>query len=114
MTKLTYVEALNVALEVVTDEAVVEKLKALKASIEKRNAGERKPTKTQVANEALKADIVALLADGTARTITEIMAEVPSLEGAKAQKVSALVTQLKNANVLKREEVKRKAYFSLA
>ena len=114
MTKLTYVDALNVALEAVTDEAVVEKLEALKASIVKRNSGERKPTKTQVANEAIKADIVALLADGTARTITEIGAEVTSLEGAKPQKVSALVTQLKNAGVLKREEVKRKAYFSLA
>ena len=64
MTKMTYVDAVNFALNVVADEAVKEKLTALRDSLVKRNTADRKPTKTQVANEGLKADILAFLADG--------------------------------------------------
>ena len=73
-----------------------------------------KPTKNQVANEGLKDAILEFLADGEAHTITEITEGCEALEGASPQKVSALLTQLKKADVIKREEIKRKAYFSLA
>lgn len=112
--KMTYVEALTFAIENLQNEEVVERLTALRATTIKRNTADRKPTKTQVANEEIKADIVAFLADGGEYTVTEIMAGVPSLGEAKPQKASALITQLKNAGVIKRNEVKRKAYFSLA
>lgn len=75
---------------------------------------DRKPTKAQKANEAIKDEILVLLADGKARTIAEITAEVVALEGASPQKVSALLTQLKKSGIVMREEIKRKAYFSLA
>ena len=61
-----------------------------------------------------KAEILAVLADGTARTVTEIMSAVPTLNGASNQKASALVRQLVEEGSVKRELVKRKAYFSLA
>lgn len=112
--KLTYVEALSIAIEAVADEAVKEKLMALRAQTEKRNSGEKKPTKNQVANEGLKDAILEVLADGKARTITEIAEAVPTLEGASPQKVSALLTQLKKAGAVVREEIKRKAYFGIA
>ena len=113
MTKMTYAQALEIAIAKVDGE-VKERLEALKASIEKRNSADRKPTKAQVANEGLKDAIVTLLADGKARTITEIANEVEALEGASPQKISALLTQLKKANVVVREAIKRKAYFKIA
>lgn len=114
MTKMTYVQALEVAINAVGAGEVADKLTALKASIAKRNAGDRKPTKTQVANETLKNDIVSFIAhDDGKYTVTDLMLNVPSLEGASNQKVAALVTQLCEAEVLKREEIKHRAYFSI-
>lgn len=114
MKKMTYVDALNVVLADLADGEVKEKLTALRESIQKRNAGDRKPTKTQVANEALKADIVSFIAhDNGKYTVTDLMLNVPSLDGVSNQKVSALVTQLCEAEILKREEIKHRAYFSI-
>ena len=114
MKKMTYVEALNIAIATVDNEEVVERLTALRDATVKRNSADRKPTKTQEANEAIKSDILALLSDGVARTVTEIMASVPSLEGASNQKAASLVRQLKDAELITREEIKRKAYFKVA
>ena len=114
MTKMTYVTALESAIAVVTDEEVREKLEALKASIQKRNASDRKPTKTQKENEAIKAEILNYLADGEKHTVSEIMANVPSLENGSNQKATALVSALYKAQLIVREEIKRKAYFSIA
>ena len=109
---LTYADALTnaLALEGMNEDTRVTLL-ALKASIEKKN---RKPTATQTANENTKAEILAVLEDGTSRTVTEIMSAVLSLNGASNQKASALVRQLVEEGSVKREVVKRKAYFSLA
>lgn len=114
MKKMTYVEALNIAIATVDNSEAVERLTALRDATIKRNSADRKPTKTQEANEAIKADILAVMADGTARTVTEIMGEVASLEGASNQKAASLVRQLCDSNALVREEIKRKAYFKIA
>ena len=114
MEKMTYVKALEIAIASLGEGEVVDKLEALKASIVKRNASDRKPTKTQVANEGIKADILAYLADGEKHTVTEIMENVASLSGASNQKAATLVTALVKADLVNREEIKRKAYFSLA
>ena len=112
---MTYSEALSRVLDIETlDYHVRDTLVALKASIDKKNSADRKPTATQTANENIKAEILAVLADGTARTVTEIMSVVPSLNGASNQKASALVRQLVEEGSVKREQIKRKAYFSLA
>ena len=112
MTKLTYVSALEVAINAVADAEVREKLEALKVSIQKRNASDKKPTKTQKENEAIKAEIINFLSDGEKHTVSEIMVGVPSLTS--NQKATSLVSALVKAEILKREEIKRKAYFSLA
>ena len=111
--KMTYSQALEIAIAVVEGEAK-ERLVALKASVDKRNSADRKPTKTQEANEAIKADILNFLSDGEKYTVTEIMTGAPSLAKASNQKASSLVGQLVKAGSVKREEIKRKAYFSLA
>lgn len=112
---LTYADALTnaLALEGMNEDTRVTLL-ALKASIEKKNTSDRKPSATQTANENIKTEILAVLADGTSRTVTEIMSAVLSLNGASNQKASALVRQLVEEGSVKREVVKRKAYFSLA
>ena len=114
MKKMTYVVALNIAIATVENEEVVERLTALRDATMKRNSADRKPTKTQEANEGIKAEILELLSDGVARTVTEIMAEVPSLAEASNQKAASLVRQLKDSGAVTREEIKRKAYFKIA
>lgn len=112
---MTYSDALANALALEgLNEDTRTTLTALKASVEKKNTADRKPTATQTANGNIKAEILALLADGTARTVTEIMSAIPTLNGASNQKASALVRQLVEDGAIKREVVKRKAYFSLA
>ena len=86
--------------------------------LDKKNASaSSKPTATQTANEAIKAEILAFMSDNEKRTVTEIMKGVPSLDGASNQKATALVRQLADENdpeaPMKREVVKGKALFSL-
>ena len=114
MKKMTYVEALNIAIATVDNVEAVERLTALRDATAKRNSAERKPTKVQEANEGIKAEILEFLADGEKHTVSEIMEGVASLNGASNQKAASLVCQLKDAGVLVREEIKRKAYFHLA
>ena len=115
MTKMTYVAALTYVLENVTDlpEDVAEKLTALKAQTEKRNSAERKPTKAQVANEALKATVLTVLTSEPA-TVTELMARSADLSALSNQKVSALVNALVDENKATKTVDKRKSYFALA
>ena len=114
MKKMTYADALTFAIDNLGNEEVTNRLTELRASIIKRNAGDRQPTKTQKANEGLKSDIVSFIAyDDGKYTVTDLMLNVPSLEGASNQKVAALVTQLCESDILKREEIKHRAYFSI-
>ena len=74
-----------------------------------------KPTKTQLENEKLKEVILTVLKDkGTPQTIAQIMAEAEALSTLTNQRVSALLTQLKNAGKVVRTEEKKKAYFAIA
>lgn len=112
---MTYADALANALALEgLNEDTRTTLTALRASIEKKNTADRKPTATQTANSNIKAEILAVLADGTPRTVTEIMSAVPTLREASNQKATALVRQLVDDGAIKRELIKRKAYFSLA
>ena len=86
--------------------------------VEKKNAaggGERKPTKTQIANEGIKETIVAVLRESVEpMTIDSMQKASAELVEYKNQKISALLTQLIKANIVVRSEVKGKAHFALA
>ena len=110
--KMTYVKALEVAINTVAEVEVREKLEALKASIAKKNSAERKPTATQKANEEYKKAILSFMEVGKKYTISELMKEVVELADLSNQRVSALVRQLKDSGLVERTEEKRKAYFS--
>lgn len=72
-------------------------------------------TKTQKENEIIKEKIVETLR-GLDRPvlITEIQGANAELANYSNQKISALLTQLVNAEIVKREVDKKKAYFTLA
>lgn len=117
--KMTYVSALTDLLNGAEMTAEhMEKFSALRDQLAKRNASkssaEKKPTKTQKENDHIKGVIAALMADGKARTITDIMNDLPMLNDLSSQRVNAIVKQMKDAGALTREVVKRKAYFTIA
>lgn len=106
MEKMTYVDALNVALEAVTDAEVVEKLEALKAQLEKRKSANRKPSKAQLANESVKAEILAALTSEGQRC-----GEIAETLGLTGQRCSALLSQLVTAGLAEKYTEKRVTYF---
>ena len=111
--KITYATAIDFAINAIDNEEVIEKLSALKTQLAKKSSAERKPTATQRENVGFKDAIVSALGDGK-YTITDIIKSVPEVSALSNQRVSALVRQLVADGILKREEIKRKAYFSLA
>lgn len=80
----------------------------------KKNASDKKPTATQIANNGIKETILDTLADNKVMTITEMQKANSELADLSNQKISALVRQLITEGAVKKEEIKRKAYFSLA
>lgn len=103
-------------------EAIVEKCEGVlseselaflreRAELHAKKNATRKPTKAQTENEAIKEQILAFMEIGKAYTVTEIQKGV-GLES--NQKASALIRQLKEADLVVRTESKGKAYFTKA
>ena len=125
MKKLTKKVALSVALDALTlvadqmtpnadwtfDE-VKAKLSEMMVALDKKSTS-TKPTKAQQENEGIKAKILAVM-DTTPATVSEIMKRDEVLAALSNQKVSALMTQLVNDNMVVKTEEKRKSYFALA
>ena len=89
--------------------------------LEKRNSkgGDKKPTAKQLENADLKTVILDFLADNPDDkfTITDIWKKIPVLAEnpeMSNQRISAIVRQLVLENLVVRDEIKRKAYFSIA
>lgn len=110
MTIVEMYEAIMGKCEGVLSKEELEFLASRKDLVAKKNAT-RKPTKAQEENEGIKAQILEFMSDGVSRTVTDIMKGV-GLES--NQKTSALVRQLKEADLLVRTESKGKAWFTLA
>jgi len=80
-----------------------------------KKSSTKKPTKTQLENENLKADIIAFLAVADcAKSIKEMQTEVVSISNLSNQKVSHLLMALIKENKVVRTEIKKVAHFSLA
>lgn len=122
MTKITYVDALNFAIDTIQasasfredDEEIVEKLEALKGTLEKRKSA---PSKKRIEemNGRVEAVYEALLANDEPVTVTELMKgatnEVATYSN---QRVSALLSKLvKDGRAIKTVE-KRKAFYAIA
>lgn len=80
----------------------------------KRSATERKLTPHQLENQRIKDALVREMADGVVYSIGEMLASFECFpDGMTANRLSALLTQLRGENLIKRTEVKGKAYFEL-
>lgn len=84
------------------------------ALLEKKNSAEKKPTKTQVENAGIKEAILDYMVEGTRYTVTEIIKGCDECNDLTNQKVSAILRQMVNENVIIKVEDKRKSYFELA
>jgi len=82
--------------------------------LDKKRTSSRKPTKTQLENDAFKADIVTALANADAPvTIKELMAICPNIAGLTNQRVTHMLTDLRKDGKVARTYVKKVAYFAL-
>ena len=109
--KMTYVKAIECAINGEMTDEVVEKLNALKASIEKRNASRSgKPTKAQVANIEFGERIVAEIAEGEGYTC----ADIAKMFDVTTQKVAPIIKRLAENGKLTCEKVKGKNVYRLA
>lgn len=124
-TKMTRVTAIEMAIKALdtlgTAESAqaIEKLTAIKTSIEKKNSTKSsKPTANQLANENIKAEILDVLNSATAPvTIAEMKALNADLAQYETSKLSQLLRQMYTPELsggkptVRRTEVKGKAYF---
>ena len=115
MTKMTKKDYFNQLLNiegVKENSALVDFVNHELELLAKKNSADRKPNAKQVTNVALRVAIYDYMESGKGYTITNLMKEVPELAELTNQRVSALVRQLKNEDLVTREEVNRKAYFT--
>ena len=111
MTKMTYAQAIDFAVEHIDNIEVIEKLQALKEQLGKRS-GSKGLTKTQKANEEVKAVIAEVLAEVEKATVTDLIKD-ERLGGFTNQKISALLRQMKDKGLVDKTMEGKKAYFSL-
>ena len=111
MTKMTYAQAIDMALEGKVDAEVTEKLTALKEQLAKRGSGKRGPTKTQREGLELMERLVEVVADADEGvTATEAGAAV----GVTCQRASALLKKLVDDERVRKEKVGKQVRFFLA
>ena len=117
ITKKDHYNELLAIEEVAANPSLVAFIEHEKELLAKKNAtnGERKPTKTQIANEGIKAEILDTLANcGQGVTCSELLKANESLAEYSSQKIVALLRQLVADGSATREVVKGKAYFAKA
>ena len=78
----------------------------------KKNSRSGKPTARQVENEKIKTSIMTVLECGKPLTVTQIMTELDD-SSLSNQRVSALLTQLKDSGEVVRTVEKKVAYYSI-
>ena len=111
--KMTYAEAINLAIEGNLNEEAIERLEALKGQLAKRNSSGalKKPTKTQRENEDLKVKILDMLTEETdGMTATE----VGSALAVTCQKASAILSQMVKAETVVKVKEGKVTRFVLA
>ena len=117
--KLTLVEKFTMVRDVLEEVGRNDLVEFIDGRIDltaKKNAsganGERKLTETQKANIVIKDGILEWLpTDGQGFTVGDMIKNCGACAGLSSSKVTALVTQLVNADKVVRTEVKGRAYF---
>ena len=118
--KLTKKENFMKVVEVLESKGLTDLVEVMKHEIEliEKKSANKTQTKTQKENEVVKELILqALTKMDRPVTITELLAENPEVAkatGNSNQKASALITQLKKAELVVRTQDGKKALFSIA
>ena len=114
--KITIAEQFDEVIAILMDNGYEDKAQFIAERKEKHLAKNtnRKPTKAQSENEVLKTAIVEGMESGKSYTITDLIKSIPEISELTNQRVSALVRQLKEENLVVRTEIKGKAYFTKA
>lgn len=118
--KITKKEYFKMVIEVLENQGRNDLIEVMQHEIEllEKKASNAKMTKTQTANEGIKKTIIEELTRlGTPVSITNLIASSPAIAtatGGSNQKVSALMTQLKNEGLVVRTQDKKTALFSIA
>lgn len=96
-------------------EEIVEGIDARIEALNKKSTGSKKPTKTQIENEGIYANILALMADGVARTNKAITDAYNTLYETEysTNKIQAQVTKAVKGGELDRAVVKGVVYFTI-
>ena len=111
--KMSYVVAVENAINGQLTEEVVDRLNDLKTSLEKRNARKSNgPTKAQKERAELAEKVFDAMVMGESYGSKEIAGLIPELEGASSQKVTALMKSL--GERVTSEKVKGKAIYKIA
>ena len=90
-----------------------DKFNDMLVALEKKSSS-KKMTKVQEANENLKADILAEMEIGKSYTIADMLKTFKCCADLSTSKVSAMVTQLKDKDLVVRKTEKGRAYFTKA
>ena len=78
----------------------------------KKNATDKKPTALQLANQSIQQAILdTMISTNKKYTITDLIKEIPECADCSNQKISVLVKQMVDADLVCRVEEKKKAYF---
>lgn len=96
-------------------EEISEGIEARIEALNKKSTGSRKPTKTQIENEGIYANILALMSDGAARTNKAITDTYNTLYGTdfSTNKIQAQVTKAVKGGALDRTVIKGVVYFTI-
>lgn len=96
-------------------EEITEGINARIEALNKKSTGSKKPTKTQIENEGIYANILALMADGAARTNKAITDIYNTLYGTdySTNKIQAQVTKAVKGGALDRAVIKGVVYFTI-
>lgn len=96
-------------------EDIVEGIEARIKALDKKSTGSKKPTKTQIENEGIYANILALMADRATRTNKAITDIYNTLYGTdySTNKIQAQVTKAVKGGALDRTVIKGVVYFTI-
>ena len=112
MTKREMFEQIKSKYELTADEvAFIDHELELLAKKNVSSTGEKKLTPTQKANESLKVDILNCMDEGAQYGIDEMIKTFPCCAELSTSKVTAMMPQLIQANLVERITDKRKSYF---
>lgn len=111
MTKRDYFNALKGIEAVASDEALVAFIDHEIELLDKKAGKGSKPTATQIANEALKADILSVLSTDNGVSVSDILATGGAFEGLSNQKVSAVLRLMITDGTVRKEKDKKRTIF---